>query len=338
MTKASDPRGRPVAAPTLAPTLNRAMDFADFEPVRAMTPPMPQPEMAMSDRAVPALATPAAATLAAKANLPQTCMIEEDDPRVILDGFDPADYVWVPVPRQRRPDGWSHAKQRLFIEHLADTSSVTAAATQVDMSVNSCYALRRAPGAEQFAAAWTAAVQSGVTRLADLALERAMTGEEIPVFDKSGHRIACRYKYSDRMIMFLLRAHMPERYGHAHRTTSAPHDRDRPEAPRIASVAQAIALLEPAMPDNPAALLTEQALCDRLQDIQDLGGADFVLPQDASGQILRDRSHRIEEQRVADIEFDRRLEWAKIGVAPPPPTGYPPSPYGNHDDPDYDDE
>jgi hypothetical protein len=68
--------------------------------------------------------------------------------------------------------------------------------------------------------------------------------------------------------------------------------------------------------------------------------ADFVLPQDASGQILRDRSHRIEEQRVADIELDRRLEWAKIGIAPPPPTGYPPSPYGNHDDDDddYDDE
>ncbi len=232
------------------------------------------------------------------------------------------------------PAGTQSAKQRIFIEHLADTGSVTAAATQVDMSVNSCYALRRAPGAEQFAAAWTAAVQSGVTRLADLALERAMNGVEVPVFDKNGHRIACRYKYSDRMIMFLLRAHMPERYGHAHRTISAPHDRDRPEAPRIASVAQAIALLEPTMPDNPAALLTEQALCDRLQDIQDLDGADFVLPQDASGQILRDRSHRIEEQRVADIELDRRLEWAKIGVAPPPPTGYPPSPYGNHDDDD----
>jgi hypothetical protein len=318
MNMTSDPRGRPVAPaiPTATSTTvvaDRAIDAQQFQP-------MPQPEMAISDRAVPAIATPAA-----KANVPQTCIIEEDDPRAILDGFDPADYVWVPVPRQRRPDGWSHAKQRIFIEHLADTGSVTAAATQVDMSVNSCYALRRAPGAEQFAAAWTAAVQSGVTRLADLALERAMNGVEVPVFDKNGRRIACRYKYSDR----ILRARMPERYGHAHRTTSAAHDSDRPMAPRIASVAQAIALLEPATPDHPEALLTEQALCDRLQDIQDLGGADFVLPQDASGQILRDRSHRIEEERVAEIEFDRRLEWAKIGVAPPPPTGYPPSPYAD---------
>ncbi|MDQ0838893.1 hypothetical protein [Sphingomonas faeni] len=82
----SDPCGRPaaLAIPTATSTTvvaDRAIDAPQFQP-------MPQPETATSDRAVPAIATPAA-----KANLPQTCIVEEDDPRAILEGFDPADYV-----------------------------------------------------------------------------------------------------------------------------------------------------------------------------------------------------------------------------------------------------
>src|SRR3546814_16236801 len=69
-------------------------------------------------------------------------------------GFDPNDFEWLPVPRQPRADGWSPDAQRRFIEALADTGSVTEAAREVRKSVQSCYRLRRAPGAEGFAAAW----------------------------------------------------------------------------------------------------------------------------------------------------------------------------------------
>ena len=73
-------------------------------------------------------------------------------------GFDPGDYDWVPIPRRHRTDGWTHAQQRAFIEALADLGSVRKAAFEVRMSARSAYALRRAPGAEGFAAAWDAAI------------------------------------------------------------------------------------------------------------------------------------------------------------------------------------
>ena len=60
-------------------------------------------------------------------------------PRALDDhGFDPADFHWLPVARVQRHDGWAPHTQRAFIEALADTGSVTEAARQVDMSVQSC--------------------------------------------------------------------------------------------------------------------------------------------------------------------------------------------------------
>jgi hypothetical protein len=43
------------------------------------------------------------------------------------EGYDPADYRWVPVRRRPRTDGWTEEKQRRFIEVLADTGLVSAA-------------------------------------------------------------------------------------------------------------------------------------------------------------------------------------------------------------------
>ena len=49
-------------------------------------------------------------------------------------GHDPDDYVWIPVPRKRRHDGWTAEKQREFIETLADSGSVVGAAPAVGLS------------------------------------------------------------------------------------------------------------------------------------------------------------------------------------------------------------
>lgn len=67
---------------------------------------------------------------------------------LVLDdhGYDPADYDWIPVRRQSRPDGWYEEKQRLFIATLADTGCVTQAARAVGKSPKSAYELRRASG------------------------------------------------------------------------------------------------------------------------------------------------------------------------------------------------
>lgn len=133
------------------------------------------------------------------------------DPAVALDahGFDPADFQWVPVRRKRRHDGWSEERQRLFIETLADTGSVTEAARAARMSLQSCYRLRRSPDAVTFAAAWDAALDQASKMLADIAFDRAISGVDEPVLDKDGHCIYVRTRYNDRLLMFLMRAHAP---------------------------------------------------------------------------------------------------------------------------------
>lgn len=171
-----------------------------------------------------------------------------------LHGHDPADYHWVPVLRKRRADGWSPGRQRDFIAMLADTGSVAEAARAADMSPGSAYRLRRSPGAENFAAAWDAALSQASLRLADVAFERALCGvEDEQKFDQYGDPLPRRVRFNDRLLMFLLRAHMPERYAQAHRDVR-PADAAPP--PATAPLAEAIARLEPAEPQEPH-LLTQ---------------------------------------------------------------------------------
>ena len=187
-------------------------------------------------------------------------------PYIDANGFDPGEYDWVPVRRRARADGFSEAKQRLFIETVADTGSVETAAQTVGMTVQSCYRLRRAPGAEAFAAAWNAAIQQAAFKLADVAFERAINGSDEPVFDRDGRRVGRRLKPSDRMVMFLLRAHLPERYRHAHHSVRYP---DEAPPPDIAPVAQAIAALEPVTPPEPHKLMPPEEL-DVAVEVADL--------------------------------------------------------------------
>lgn len=155
---------------------------------------------------------------------------------------------WAPVPRQARADGWTGAKQRAFIETLADTGSVEQAARMVGMSPSGCYRLRRAPGAEDFAAAWGAAIEAASKKLLDEAFERALVGSSEPVFDREGNRVGRRLRQSDRMLMFLLRAYMPERFRYATHQAVRPGE---PPAPPLAPVAEALALLGPELPGAP---------------------------------------------------------------------------------------
>ena len=82
---------------------------------------------------------------------------------------------FTPVPRQtHRRDGWTKERQRAFIEALADTGSVASACKAVDMSQPGAYYLRRQKGAEEFREAWQKALDLGVQRLEDVAMDRAL--------------------------------------------------------------------------------------------------------------------------------------------------------------------
>ena len=112
--------------------------------------------------------------------------------------------AFTPVPRRYRHDGWTPERQRGFIDALADTGCVTRAAAMVNMAQANCYTLRRAPGAEDFDRAWSAALDFGLKRLKDIAFERAIDGQLVPVF-VGGKLMGFRRKRNDAILMFCLR-------------------------------------------------------------------------------------------------------------------------------------
>lgn len=229
------------------------------------------------------------------------------------DGRSRDDYDWVPVRRVPRNDGWSHERQRSFIEALADCGSVLEAARQVGMSASGAYRLRRSPGGEAFAAAWDAAIHQAALHLVDVAFDRAIHGSDEPVFDKEGRRIGRRMRQNDRLLMFLLRAHLPDRYAHAHRG-------ERPEAltvPPVTPVAQALTALAPPMPDAPEALMAPDALA-RALDLADLY-------PDRAPPSVANRDGRADSDETAGMQslgpdFEQKLEAAKRDAAFAPVT------------------
>jgi hypothetical protein len=80
------------------------------------------------------------------------------------------------VPVTGRHDGWTPQRQRHFIETLADTGSVAAAARSVGMSEQSARRLRRRADARAFDAAWEAALERALQQLLPTAIDRALNG------------------------------------------------------------------------------------------------------------------------------------------------------------------
>ncbi|SFS00547.1 hypothetical protein [Sphingomonas jatrophae] len=113
--------------------------------------------------------------------------------------------------RRTRQDGFSPERQRYFIEMLAATASVGAAAAVTGISRNCAYRLRNAPHAHAFRAAWDAALRVSVGVLADTAFERAVEGVEEPIVWR-GETMGYRRRYDNRLIMFLLRVRDPAAY------------------------------------------------------------------------------------------------------------------------------
>lgn len=119
---------------------------------------------------------------------------------------------FTPVPRQTaRHDGWTPERQRGFIDALADTGSVKAAAHRVNMTPEGAYLLRRHPDGASFRKAWEAALALGIQQLEDIAMERAHHGTEVPVYSY-GKLIGSRVVHNDRLLMFLLRNRAPTRF------------------------------------------------------------------------------------------------------------------------------
>ncbi|WP_375291900.1 hypothetical protein [Qipengyuania sp.] len=187
-------------------------------------------------------------------------------------GFDPEEYEWLPVRRRRREDGWTPQRQQDFIAVLAETGCVDHAAQDCGMSVSSAYRLRRAPGAEQFAAAWDVALTHASRKLLDVAFDRALRGTDEPVFDREGHMQGRRFRQNDRLLMFLLRAYMPDRFRYAHRDLRV---NDEPVPADPLPMGEVLARLVPVPPPEPEKLMSPRDL----EDARSIG--DLMEPGEA---------------------------------------------------------
>jgi hypothetical protein len=118
-----------------------------------------------------------------------------------------------PVPRAAtRSNGWKPDVQHAFIEALAETGSVRTACAIVNRSDHGAYMLRHHPEAEEFRRAWDAALDIGLRRIEDVAMDRALNGVDVPIIYHGEDR-GSRKVYNDRLLMFMLRNRAPERFG-----------------------------------------------------------------------------------------------------------------------------
>lgn len=129
-------------------------------------------------------------------------MTDQPIPAPRAEAASPLDFT--PVPRRYRHDGWTPERQKAFIFALAETGTVERAARRVNIATTNCYELRRAPGAEGFRRAWDAALDFAVPKLKDVAFQRAIEGELVPVFS-GGKLMGFRRRFNDKLLMFCLR-------------------------------------------------------------------------------------------------------------------------------------
>lgn len=111
--------------------------------------------------------------------------------------------------RPVRHDGWTDKRRGKFLEVLAQTANVTAAALAADKGKATAYTLRRRD--PDFARQWDEAIATSMDELEAVAFERAKNGIEKIVVRAGGEPVSIR-EYSDRLLMFMLSRRKPEAY------------------------------------------------------------------------------------------------------------------------------
>jgi hypothetical protein len=101
-------------------------------------------------------------------------------------------------------------KRAAFLSALADCGNVADAARQAAIARNALYLWKRDDS--EFAAEWEAALIAGGETLEEEAVRRARDGWDEPVWYK-GEQVGIVRRYSDTLLIFLLKGLMSEKYG-----------------------------------------------------------------------------------------------------------------------------
>ena len=106
-------------------------------------------------------------------------------------------------------------KRTAFLSALAEYGNVTQAADKA--GVNRVYLYEVRAEDKAFKKEWEEAARYGALRLEDEARRRAIEGWEEPVWHK-GMECGTVRKYSDTLLIVLLKAHHPEKYAERNKT------------------------------------------------------------------------------------------------------------------------
>ena len=116
------------------------------------------------------------------------------------------------APTERKPpvsnllEGQQKHKDR-FLAGLACHGVVAGACEDAFISRTAAYIWRKNDAA--FAAAWDAAHETAIDRMEKAAVSRAVDGVEEAVYGQGG-QIGTKGRYSDSLLMFILKRHRPE--------------------------------------------------------------------------------------------------------------------------------
>ena len=111
------------------------------------------------------------------------------------------------VKPANRSHGFTPKKKATFIALLADGFTVKDAAEQIGLSRRAAYNHRESD--PDFAEAWREAFEESTELLDAEAFQRAMGREEVVGVGKDGQPIVVK-KYSDLLLIFLLKSRRPE--------------------------------------------------------------------------------------------------------------------------------
>ena len=102
------------------------------------------------------------------------------------------------------------AQKQTFLQALSEGRSVRQAAEAAGVAPEVPYGWRA--GDDAFVSAWKIAEEAGTDIIEEEAFRRAVNGVQKPVY-RSGEVVGHVADYSDTMLMFLLKARRPDRYG-----------------------------------------------------------------------------------------------------------------------------
>lgn len=114
-----------------------------------------------------------------------------------------------PPTRSRAREATQAKRKERFLKELAKRANVSAAAKAAKVDRSTPYHWRETD--PEFAAAWDEAVEVAVDALEAEAWRRAATGVLEPVYQK-GERVGQIRRYSDTLMVTLLKAHRREKY------------------------------------------------------------------------------------------------------------------------------